>query len=294
MHARKISWLLLFLTCFSALPASAHPHGPDAPYVVTLLDDAGHELRTFHHGGNTFVLGRFGERYAIRVENHTGRRVEAIVTVDGRDVVSGRIGDFVNERGYLIDAHDEVSIDGFRQSLDAVAAFRFSRPEASYSARMGTPQNVGVVGVAIFPERVHETIVRRPPPTRIAPQPSRREGSSAGAPAAPHAKADAPAALDSLSSSAESRASAEPMARDKDNLGTEYGETLSSSVQELPFERASRTRPAEVIALRYDDRDGLIARGIAVDPPHPVPVCGPQPFPRNGRFAPPPPPAAWD
>jgi hypothetical protein len=161
MHPRKPLSLLLFLSCFSALPALAHPRGPSAPYVVTVVDEAGRELRTFHHAGQSFVLGRYGERYDIRVENHTGRRVETIVSVDEREVVGGRIGDFVNERGYLIDAYGEVVIDGFRQSLDAVAAFRFSRPENSYSSRMGTPENVGVIGVAVFPERVQETVVRQ-------------------------------------------------------------------------------------------------------------------------------------
>lgn len=47
-----------------------------------------------------------------------------------------------------------------------------------------------------------------------------------------------------------------------------------------------------LIALRYDDRDGLIARGIAVDPPAPRHVRGPGAFPRKRRFAPPPP--VWD
>jgi hypothetical protein len=81
-----------------------------------------------------------------------------------------------------------------------------------------------------------------------------------------------------------------PAAR-RDNLGTEYGESMSSSVQEVAFERADRTHPSELIALRYDDRAGLIARGVAVDPPRyrPRPVCGPQPFPQNRGFAPPPP-----
>jgi hypothetical protein len=284
----RLFWLL-FLCCLTATPALAHPRGSSAPYVVEVMDEAGRELRTFHHAGQTFVLGRYGERYSIRVQNHTGRRVEAVVTVDGRDVISGTVGDFVGESGYLIDAYDTVVIDGFRQSLDEVAAFRFTRPENSYSARMGTPENVGMIGIAIFPERVHEQIVRRAPPmARRADE--RAEGKSASA--QPKGRADAAELLDGLRSKADRAASAGAAAAPStDNLGTSYGESLSSSAQEVPFERASRTEPAALIALRYDDRDGLLARGIAVDPPRPRPVCGPQPFPRNGRFAPPPP--AW-
>jgi hypothetical protein len=76
-----------------------------------------------------------------------------------------------------------------------------------------------------------------------------------------------------------------------DNLGTEYGESVASSVQEVPFRRANGSHPAALITLRYDDRAGLIARGVALDPPRPRPQrpCGPQAFPYS-RFAPPPPP----
>ena len=70
--------------------------------MVRVQDESGRELPTFHHAGQSYVLGRFGERYDIRVENRTGRRVEAVVTVDGRDVMTGEVGDFVHARGYLI------------------------------------------------------------------------------------------------------------------------------------------------------------------------------------------------
>jgi hypothetical protein len=82
-----------------------------------------------------------------------------------------------------------------------------------------------------------------------------------------------------------------------DNLGTEYGESMYSSAQEVTFRRANSTQPAALITLRYDDRAGLLARGILIDPPpappRPVRVpCGPEAFPYS-RFAPPPPPGIY-
>jgi hypothetical protein len=304
MDAQARLALVCFLTCFgSAAGASAHPRGPNAPYVVSVQDESGRELPTFHHAGQAFVLGRFGERYDVRVENHTGRRVEAVVSVDGRDVVSGGMGDFVHERGYLIDAHDQVVIEGFRQSWEQVAAFRFTSPKDSYSARMGTPQNVGVIGVAVFPERQREAIAH-PLTAPRASMPARRDAPAQDQ-SAPRAKAErasaAASGLSSVSGADSERKSAAPepsaaAARPStDNLGTVYGESVASAVHEAAFERADRTRPSEVIALRYDDHDGLLARGIAVDPPavrEQRPQCGPQAFPRSGRFAPPPP--MWD
>jgi len=315
--SRPLHLLAVMVACLSCTQdAAAHPRGPGAPYVVTVEDEHGRELRTFHHDGQTFVLGQYGDRYTIRVQNHTARRVEAVISVDGRDVVSGRIGDFVRERGYLVDAYDDVVIEGFRQTTSAVAAFRFTSPQGSYSAQMGTPENVGVIGVAIFPERVRPVPLRTRPqhlaPPRPRPESSympntyRRSASAeqksksglgtstpASAPA-PSAYSDARGAGESESSTRADRAAgsgyAPAPAESRDNLGTEYGESLSSAVEERPFERERSTRPAAVIALRYDDRDGLLARGIEVDPVYRAqrpPPCGPDAFPGN-RFAPPP------
>jgi hypothetical protein len=262
-------------------------------------DESGRELPTFHHQGQTFVMGTYGDRYNIRVRNQTGRRIEAVVTVDGRDVVSGHVGDFVGERGYLIGAYDELVIEGFRQSWESVAAFRFTSPGNSYSSRMGTPQNVGVVGVAIFPEREYE--VSRPVPQPVAPEKARRmrdvdgygsmgRGAGQSAPSSASAEgASRSAPAERKGASADSEAYDEAPRTNRDNLGTEYGESVSSSAYETSFVRASRTRPADLITLRYDDRAGLTARGILPEYPHVASSCGPQAFPQN-RFAAPPPP----
>jgi hypothetical protein len=304
MWSRFGGCLLAFLAILGCSKSvAAHPRSASAAYVVTLEDESGRELPTFHHAGQTFVLGQYGDRYNIRVRNQTGRRIEAVVTVDGRDVVSGRVGDFVGERGYLVNAYDELLIEGFRQNWEAVAAFRFTSPGNSYSSRMGTPQNVGVVGVAVFPER--ERYVR-PQPQPVSPyygpghrhddHASRRgtgasaESSSARpAPSAPRAESKASGRM-GRSADADALYESAPRAQaPRDNLGTEYGESVTSSAYETSFVRADSTRPSSLISLRYDDRAGLHARGVLPsEPPHVATSCAPQAFPRN-RFAPPPP-----
>ena len=307
MQGRIRLFALCFVVCLGcAHDAAAIPRDDSGNYLVRVQDEAGHALRSFRHNGQTYVLGRFGERYDIRVENRTGQRVEAVVTVDGRDVIGGRVGDFVNARGYLIEAYDHLVIEGFRQSESAVAAFRFTSPRASYSARMGTPENVGVIGVAIFPERVQPAVVRRAPaPVRSFDEDrARHEGQAAPrSERLMNAYGDGASADDSGSAPAASRGAAErrakassaaassaaPAAR-RDNLGTEYGESVASAVQEVMFQRANRSHPAALLTLRYDDRDGLLSRGIALDAPRVRRRCGPQAFPGSTRFAPPPPP----
>lgn len=263
----------------------------EPPYEITLEDEYGRRLPTYAHRGEWFAQGEQGQRYNVRITNRTPRRVEAVVTVDGRDVLSGMPGDFKSQRGYLIPAHGSVLIEGFRTSLSHVAAFRFTRPDNSYSSRMGTPENVGVIGAAFFPEAAPPPPVAQPQIPRSAPRErsaSRSAPSSSGAGPSRResAKGSAPAAAPSSPYAEERMADA-----DTSNIGTEYGEQRYSAVSEVFFRRAHQTRPDRVLTVRYDDRDGLIARGI-LPRPKPRPYSGPRAFPVN-RFAPPPPPYSY-
>jgi hypothetical protein len=50
--------------------------------------------------------------------------------------------------------HAQIVVEGFRQSTEAVAAFRFSPVRESYaSEKYHDTRNVGVIGAAIFNER---------------------------------------------------------------------------------------------------------------------------------------------
>jgi hypothetical protein len=220
-----------------------------AGYEVEVLVD-GVPAPTFSHAGGSYVLGQLGERYQLRVTNHTGRRIEAVVSIDGRDVIDGRPADY-GKRGYLVPAWGSVDIDGWRVSTRQAAAFRFSSVPDSYAARTGSAREVGVIGVAVFPERVPV-----PPPYPYLPYSrDRREGAPAPAPSAEAGRGK----------SAEPSASAAAPRRARPGLGTEFGEEVSSPVREVSFVRASAGRPALVLGLRYDDRGGLLALGIDVD-----------------------------
>ncbi len=120
--------------------------------TIRVVDDRGGALPTFAAGGRSYVMGNDGARYAIRIENQTGARFEAVATVDGLDVIDGQPGSF-EKRGYLVAPWSTVEIDGFRRSEAQVAAFRFGRVKDSYAAKRGGDRNVGVIGVAVFQER---------------------------------------------------------------------------------------------------------------------------------------------
>ncbi len=209
--------------------------------VAQVVDGSAEALPTFSHEGRRFVLGTIGDRYRIHLVNPTDARVEAVISVDGLDAIDGQPAGLA-KRGYIIPAHGDVLIDGWRTSLETVAAFRFSSVHDSYAARTQTDRNVGVIGVAFFRER--PAVVWRPRPWRELP-PAAGAGGSRGA--APKASAAAPSTADAR------------------GLGTEFGEERESRVTTTTFDRADTT-PMVMTELRYDDREGLLARGIAVPP----------------------------
>jgi hypothetical protein len=325
-----LSTLLLGAAVFACGPAVADAHRPwnDSGHYhqpqpipaqevsVAFESPEGGIIHTYWHDGSMYVAGHNGGRYNLRLQNNTGERVEAVVTVDGRDVVSGQLGNYKTQRGYVIEPYGSVAIEGFRQSLQQVAAFRFTDIGNSYSARRGSGQHVGVIGVAVFKE--HQPRFRpRPQPTPIATRPyyepyggdaggydyKRAESSNA-----PPADAPAPASPARVSggSAAKSAYDYDDVAAEasiapprNNRLGTEYGESTYSAVREVSFTRKHSRRPDSLLTVYYDSLDGLRARGVAVDPVYyaPVPVYPPQPFPDNGerhnQYAPPPPPRRY-
>ena len=97
--------------------------------------------------------------------------MEAVVSVDGRDAIDGRPADFRNKRGYLVPPWGSVDIEGWRISRAQAAAFRFSSVPDSYAARTGSAREVGVIGVAVFPERHVPRPIYRPQPYEVSPPP---------------------------------------------------------------------------------------------------------------------------
>jgi hypothetical protein len=252
-------------------------------YEVQVLVD-GVPARTFFHQGESFVLGQRGARYTLRILNHTGQRVEAVVSVDGRDAIDGRPADYRAKRGYLVSPYGHIEVDGWRLSQAEAAAFRFSGVANSYAARTGSAREVGVIGVAMFPERFegpYRAYVPRPVPPR-GPYYGTNRGDWA-----PESEEASPSARDKKAAPADDRASqapaspphggrAESTAPDgalaerarpslRPGLGTAFGERVESAVQEVPFYRQNASFPSAVLGLRYNDRQGLYAMGIDVD-----------------------------
>ena len=247
-HTRLAVLTLALVACSTPRSAPARECGAcSGPYTIDVMDEVGRPLPTFQHRGRTYVLGDRGARYLLRVRNQSGGRIEVVTSVDGRDVLEGRPAS-VEKRGYLVPPFGQIVIDGYRLSLDEVAAFRFAAVERSYAARMGDARDVGVIGAAIFTEASR-------PPSVPPVSPERDESASRGREAEGAPAAAEPGAGGTLRSQAKA---------ERPGLGTEFGERHESRVVEVAFERASAA-PVAMLSVRYDDRAGLLALGIDVD-----------------------------
>jgi hypothetical protein len=243
------------LTAVSA-PAAAVGSMVDVSIVDRVT---GQTLPVYWHDGRWWVPGKPGNRYAVALTNRSGGRTLSVISVDGVNVISGETAT-PDQTGYVLTSGQHAQITGWRKNLARVAAFEFTALPDSYAARTGRPDNVGVIGVAVFRERVRYV----PPP---APPLSRSEAPPSSA-------------ADGYGESAERE-------RRDQRLGTGHGRSEYAPTQHVAFERAQST-PDETIVIHYDSRDNLIAMGIIREPRH-RPHRNPDPFPAAAGFVPDPP-----
>jgi len=117
----------------------------------------GHPVKEYYKDGKTYIEGRKGIEFSLKIKNNGYKRILAVPTIDGLSVLNGKEASY-NSPGYIIDGYDSIVIEGWRTSKSEIAKFYFTNPEDSYSKRTGKKDNLGVIGVAIFKER--ESIYR--------------------------------------------------------------------------------------------------------------------------------------
>ncbi len=259
MHPILLATTAALLTACAANSslASCDNLGP-SPCRADLVDVAildrttGERLTIYSHEGQRWVAGTPGHRYAISIRSQWSGRILSVVSVDGVNVVNGQTAAW-GQSGYVLSPSESFDILGWRKSQERVADFFFTDLGDSYAARTGRPEDVGVVGVAVFREAAP-----------VPPAVSRDEALSNRAKPAPQA----------------------PL-QSEQTLGTGHGQSELSRVTTTTFERAQE-HPDQIIAIRYDRRERLVAMGV-------IPGGGaPRPFPRSASagFVPDPP-ARW-
>jgi hypothetical protein len=217
-------------------------------------------LPVYWHEGRAYVAGKPGNEYQLTVRNRQGGDLLAVLSVDGINVVSGETA-HPGQSGYVLGPRDLLEVKGWRKSLARTAAFYFTALPDSYAARTGRPEDVGVLGVALFRRKAEP------------PQPISRREPIARAPAS---RVQGP---DARPGAAEAAGAAADAARRSESLGTGHGRRETSHARWVDFERAS-AQPAETIVIRYDSHANLVAMGVIRErsrPPRPFPGFVPDP-----------------
>ena len=270
MPRRLLLTLALASAAACALPAVAHARITPSLVELDVVDrDSGQTLPEYRHRGQDWIAGVPGHRYSVRLTNTTGERVLVVLSVDGVNAVTGQTAS-PSQGGYVLEPWETAEIAGWRKSLDDIAQFVFTDLPDSYAARTGRPDNVGVIGVAVFRERVQRPAYAPPSPPIASGRAREQSASKAAAPAA----ADSAAANQAMAEAAPQR------------LGTGHGQREWAPVGRTDFVRATRN-PQQVSQLRYDDAETLAAIGVLPRPYAPYARSTPRAFP-NGFVADPP------
>ncbi len=273
----RVSSLCLFMSAVAALAlrADARPEYSEVNgglvSVSVEVDGAQAALFPAPDGsGRFYVEARRGARYAVRIENRSSQRLGVLLAVDGLNAISGEIeASVVGASGarpgrmYVLDPWADVSVRGWRASLDEVRAFTFVDEQRSYAARSDKAnRKMGWIEVRAYRERRAAHIWRQPlgPADRGGLEgeqdESMRDTSEAPASAAPPAAKAAPAP--------ESRARAEGAGtlggRSESYPGTGWGAREHDPVRVVSFE--PEAYPADSLTLRYEYRRALVRLGV--------------------------------
>lgn len=230
-------------------------------------------LPSYWFQGQNYVEGRQNQEFRVRLRNKSAERVLAVVSVDGVNAISGETAG-LNQAGYVLAPYQTLDVDGWRKSNAQTAAFYFTHISDSYAARSGRPDNVGVIGAAVFREmRYQYEYPQYQEYDEYSRGDSDARDKSTGAPAA---SGRAPAAGEVARSESKSYGQADSAGAP---MGTGHGRQEYRPSVNVAFEREASV--FEVLNIRYDSRANLIAQGVIPQRGYYQPTV-PQAFPQSG------------
>ncbi len=255
----------------------------------------------------TYIEGREGSNFSIRLENKNNYRVLAIPSVDGLSVLDGEpAGE--GSPGYILDANQTLDIPGWVVDKGTAAKFFFSGLKAdggddSYVVQSGQgPANKGIIGLKVFSEKNGYSNFRSGSPRlmRSATFGATAKGIATPLGSAPRGIDPWPQGSFTVShsatptwnsasdvlmgsvASASSVADSVPLSDELERgiapaqtLGTGFGEATDFNTTKAEFQRGDLLCQ---MLIYYDDKRGLKKRGIDVAAPT---VTRPSAFPAD-------------
>ena len=230
---------------------------------------AGEALPLYRHHGRRYVEGQPGNEYAVRIRNCSGQRLLAVLSVDGVNAVTGETAS-PDQSGYVIEPGGYVNGARLAQGPEPDRGLLFLRPRRFVCRSHRATER---------PRRHRRGVVSR---ATVERQGWLSRDDRRPAAAASREKAESDAAGKAADRRAESSNRGAP-AMQQPSLGTGHGRGEYSPVAQVAFERAS-ARPDEVVAIRYERRESLVAMGVLPATRHGL--RDPDPFPGALSFVP--------
>jgi len=233
----------------------------------------GKEVAQYEHNDQIFIEAREGTEYSITVKNNTHLRKLAVVTVDGINVLNGKVQGNEAGNGYIINAWNSIDINGFRKDTNTVGAFKFCKKESSYCNEKGLSGNNGVIGVRLYDEAIIWTYSSNAYFNQKTPDyicTSSFSSNTSDQTRGEHYKSSGPIKRQKLTTSSD----------DSFKLGTTWGKKINDSVKVVDFNVGTTF---EEFIIYYDTRKNLEEMGITFKKEKQVSL--PQAF---GGFATPP------
>lgn len=228
----------------------------------------GSAAKEYRKDGSTYIEGRKGQSFGIRIRNHSAERILAIPTIDGLSVIDGKTGSY-ESGGYVIGPFDSTTIHGWRTSDKEVAEFYFSDTKESYAAKTDNGGNQGVIGVAIYrgKQPIQYTFVKeviketKPCPwCPLCPWQHQIENGTADiSPWTWHTNTTHDSNANNLLFCASCNPTNSFSNMAQQAIGTGFGETRHSEIEKVSFDR---DHIAEVFTIYYNTRSELEKLGI--------------------------------
>ena len=138
-----------------ALASQAHPS-----LEIELIADDGSVFPLYALATSSSRIQRaylqavYGSNYSIRVRNNSRFRRGLVITVDGRNIISGEKSDLkADERMYILEPWQSASYRGWRTSNKRINRFFFTAVDESYADAFGDRSAMGVIAIAAFNQK---------------------------------------------------------------------------------------------------------------------------------------------
>ncbi len=179
-YSIKIVMYLLFTIAFSPVFAGYY----DKIINVSIVTDDDGRLEKYpvssdYEKEKAYIMAKKGQSYGIRIKNKTANRIGVVITVDGRNIISGKKSYLTNrERMYILDPFEASIFYGWRTDRKHVNRFYFTKEKHSYAASWGDDSAMGVIAVAAFEEKKHQ--YRKPAKNHRSSNRSRKSRNQPG------------------------------------------------------------------------------------------------------------------